>query len=694
MEYIALNWKDEFVKFNSQDKEYKAPYGAVPCGEKIFFKIKVNAKAMPEKVILHILEDNKCNPNYPRRVEYTMEQNTTVTILNDKIENNLKRETYLEYTYTINSPSTPNLLFYYFELKLTGGIVKFYGNNYDELGGVGNIYDSFPKSYQITTYYPESKTPDWFKKSIIYQIFPDRFFNGNPDGRVECKRKNTFIYGDWDDTPLYIKGKNGEILRWDFFGGNLLGITKKLGYLKDLGINLIYLNPIFKARSNHRYDTGDYKEIDSMLGTEEDFKNLISEAKLNGINVILDGVFNHTGMDSKYFNACGTYNSVGAYNSVGSPYYDWYTFYKHPNDYECWWGVKDLPCVNELSPSFMDYIINDADSVVNKWMKMGIKGWRLDVADELPGDFLKALRKKCLESDKESILLGEVWEDATNKISYNVRREYMCGEELDSVTNYPFRNYFLDFFSNKFDSTKLAKFFDRMQENYPKENFYSLVNILGTHDVVRILTMAESVAGTMQDIVYKKELYREKILQKGGLLRNLEIKIFKLIILMQMTFPGIPIIYYGDEAGVRGGADPDNRRTFPWGNENKDIQNWYKSLIEVRNNNDFFTTGFFKQISVNEDVYGIVRYSHNGLDSFGKLVKDNNKKFAFVFINRNPLLSFDVEINIKDYPEIFGSKSLESLKSLFDNQDVKINKGKIEFTIEPLGSKILSDDTL
>lgn len=689
MEYLALNWKDDYVIFNSQDTEYKAPYGAVPCGEKITFKIKINKKAMPENVRLHILEDNKENPNCPHKVEFSMEKKGIVNVKENDGENE-----YIEYICTINSPNTPNLLFYYFELKLTGGIIKYYGNNYDDLGGFGNIYDSFPKPYQITTYYSNSTTPDWFKKSIIYQIFPDRFFNGNPDGKVNAHKKNSFIYGNWSDLPLYVKGQNGEILRWDFFGGNLLGITKKLDYLKEIGVNLIYLNPIFKARSNHRYDTGDYKEIDPMLGTEEDFKFLISEAKKRKINIILDGVFNHTGMDSKYFNTCGTYDSVGAYNSVGSPYYNWYTFHKHPDDYESWWGIKDLPCVNELSPSFMDYIINDEDSVVNKWFKFGIKGWRLDVADELPSPFLKALRKKCHENDKDSILLGEVWEDATNKISYNVRREYMCGEELDSVTNYPFRNYFLDFFSNKFDSFNLKKLFERMKENYPKENFYSLVNILGTHDVVRILTMAEGVAGTIQDMIYKKELYREKILQKGGLLRNLEIRILKLIILMQMTFPGIPIIYYGDEAGVRGGADPDNRRTFPWGNEDKNIQTWYKTLTSLRNRNDFFATGYFKQIAVNEDVYGILRYSQKGKDCFNKYLKNTDEKFAFVFINRNPLLSFEVKINTNDYPEIFKNKNLNKLKSFFNSEDIKIENNEIIFTIEPLSSKILSDRIL
>ena len=688
MEYLGLNWKDEYVKFNSQETEYKAPYGAVPCGDKIYFKIKINEKVMPETVILHVLTDNKTNVHCPARKEYPMAVKLDSQNLKNKTEDT--GEKYVEYTCTIDSPRTPVLLFYYFELKLSGGAVKFYGNNYDDLGGVGNTYDSFPKGYQITTYYKNSKTPDWFKKSIIYQIFPDRFFNGNPDGKVNSPKKDSFIYGNWDDTPLYVKGQNGEILRWDFFGGNLLGITKKLDYLKDLGINLIYLNPIFKARSNHRYDTGDYKEIDSMLGTEEDFKNLISEAEKRGINIILDGVFNHTGVDSRYFNACNTYNSVGAYNSVGSPYYDWYTFHKYPDDYESWWGIKDLPCVNELSPSFMDYIINDKDSVVNKWMQMGIKGWRLDVADELPGEFLKALRKKCIENDKESILLGEVWEDATNKISYDVRREYMCGEELDSVTNYPFRKYFLDYFSNNFNTDKLVMFFEKMRENYPKENFYSLVNILGTHDVERILTMAERTGKTIQDIIYKKELYREKVMQKGGLLRDLEIRILKLLILMQMTFPGVPIIYYGDEAGVRGGKDPDNRKTFPWGNENQEIMSWYKNLIHLRNENEFLATGEFKQICINEDVYGLLRYSCKDKDVFGKDIK-NKKKFAFAFVNRNPVFPFQVELDIKDYPEIFNDNADVSLKSFFTDDIIKSEKGKIRFTIEPLGCRMFTD---
>ena len=160
-------------------------------------------------------------------------------------------------------------------------------------------------------------------------------------------------------------------------------------------------------------------------GGEKDFQQLIKEAKKRGINIILDGVFNHTGQDSKYFNRFNSYNSIGAYNSRDSKYYDWYIFKDYPNDYESWWGVKDLPTINKKSKAFVDYIINNDDSVVNKWLNMGIKGWRLDVADELSENFLKQLRKKCHEINKESVILGEVWEDATNKISYGVRREYI-----------------------------------------------------------------------------------------------------------------------------------------------------------------------------------------------------------------------------------------------------------------------------
>lgn len=670
-----MKLKKEDILFNSQDTGYKSPYGAVSCGTKINFTIKVNEQLELNKIFLILLKDNKKEPSCPERIEYEM--------LAEEREN-ISGITYINYRVTVDTFSDPELLFYYFQLDFKNSAIIYYGDNYDNLGGEGCVYEEYPKLYQITTYEKYNKTPDWFKKSIIYQIFPDRFFNGNSDGKVNSPKENSFIYGNWYDLPLYVKDSNGEILRWDFHGGNLLGITKKLDYLKDMGISLIYLNPIFKARSNHRYDTGDYKEIDPVLGTEDDFKKLISEAKKRGINIILDGVFNHTGQDSRYFNRFKTYNSIGAYNSKSSKYYDWYDFKEYPNEYECWWGIKDLPNVNELSKSFMNYIIESPDSVVNKWFGMGIKGWRLDVADELPEEFLKALRRKCLENDKESVLLGEVWEDATNKISYGERREYMCGDELDSVTNYSFRNYFLDFFSNKIDSYKLKRLFEKMKENYPMENFYALVNILGTHDVSRILTELKKIAW---ELVIKME--HISTINKADCVEIIEVKLLKLISLMQMTFFGVPIIYYGDEAGVLGEKDPDNRRTFPWGRENKEILNWYKDIANLRNKNDFFTTGHFEQLTVNEDIYGIVRYSKNGRDVFGEKLNDEKDKLAFIIINKNPEKKYRIKLNINKYLKILNDEQLEYFNSYLDKEKVLINDGEIELIVRPLSSKVL-----
>jgi 4-alpha-glucanotransferase len=251
---------------------------------------------------------------------------------------------------------------------------------------------------------------------------------------------------------------------------------------------LVYLTPVFTAPSNHKYDTGDYMKVDPMFGSNETFTELFESAGRLEISIVLDGVFSHTGSDSIYFNKEGHYTSIGAYQSVKSQYYPWYTFFKHPDSYECWWGVDTLPNVNELEPSYQDFILLSRDSVIKHWGRLGCRGWRLDVADELPDEFLKNLRKTVKETDPEAVILGEVWEDASNKISYGKIREYLLGEELDSVINYPLRHAILKFFMGEWDSTRLNKTIMSLFENYPVSSFYSMMNILGSHDTVRIMT--------------------------------------------------------------------------------------------------------------------------------------------------------------------------------------------------------------
>lgn len=354
---------------------------------------------------------------------------------------------------------------------------------------------------------------------------------------------------------MYIKDKNGDVIRWDFHGGNLKGIIDKLPYLSKIGVSIIYLSPIFESSSNHKYNTGDYKKIDPMFGDEEILKELIEKANKKGINIILDGVFSHTGADSKYFNKFGNYDEVGAYQSKDSKYSSWYTFNDFPDDYKCWWGVKDLPNVNELNKSYMDYIIYDEDSVINKWTDMGIKGWRLDVADELPTEFIKEIRKELKKNDAESVLVGEVWEDASNKITYNERRNYLVGNQLDSVMGYPFRDNIVSFLKGNITSKELNNKFMTIKENYPKESFKANLNLISSHDVARI----------------KTELHYDEAM-------------VKLAVATQMTFEGVPYIYYGDEAGLCGGTDPDNRKTYPWKNEDEDMIEFYKEAINTRKN--------------------------------------------------------------------------------------------------------------
>ncbi|MGL5084526.1 MAG: alpha-amylase family glycosyl hydrolase, partial [Clostridium sp.] len=349
--------EDIRVFHNSQKLEYRNPFGAVKACTKVKISVELNKEAT---VYIHII---------------TFKGQEMDILMNKAFKNN---QGYFIYEGIIDTSNLLGLLNYYFKIIYNNNVV-YYGNNNEVLGGIGQIYDYRPKLYQITVY-NERKVPEWYKEGIIYQIFVDRFLNGNENGKVNSPKKNTFIYATWEDEPMYIKNDRGNVERWDFYGGNLKGVKEKLEYIKSLGATIIYMNPIFEAASCHKYDTGDYKKIDEMFGSEEDFKELCSEARKLGMRIILDGVFSHTGVDSKYFNKMGNYNTEGAYQSKDSKYYKWYRFNKYPDEYECWWGFDNQPNVDELNDDYVNYIINDEDSVIAKWMKLGASGWRLDVA--------------------------------------------------------------------------------------------------------------------------------------------------------------------------------------------------------------------------------------------------------------------------------------------------------------------------
>ncbi len=561
------------IYHDSHDLKYRNPFGAIEEGTTLSIAISVPLSI--SAVFLNIIDKEK---EYEIKMDICEERNNLAY-----------------YRSEINTAGYTGLIFYYFTAATSEEMI-YYGNNSEHLGGLGCIYKDNPIPYQITVYEKTYDIPEWFLNAIVYQIFPDRFYNKDYP-IVKSPKKNSFVYGNWDDEPYYIKDKEGRIIRWDFFGGNIEGIIEKLPYLKELGISGIYLNPIFEASSNHRYDTGDYKKLEPMLGEDKDFVLLCEKAEAMGIRVILDGVFSHTGDDSLYFNRYGNYPELGAYESKDSRYYKWYHFDKDTKKYKCWWGVDALPNVNEMEPSYIDFIIKDRDNVIEHWMGKGAKGWRLDVADELPDEFIKLLKTKMKSVDPESVLIGEVWEDASNKVSYDIRREYFYGHELDSVTNYPLRNIFIDFIKNKANANLTHRRVMSLYENYPKHNFYACLNLISSHDIPRILTVFE-------------EHFNDTVMA---------LKALKLIIMMQMTFPGVPCIYYGDEVGVRGHADPDNRRTYPWGKENKEILSFYKDMIALRNKDEIFVNGDFESLNIHKDVYG-----------FKRSLEDRN---AFILIN-------------------------------------------------------------
>ena len=452
--------------------------------------------------------------------------------------------------------------------------------------------------WQLSCVPADFTTPDWAKGATIYQIFPDRFrASGHPD--LSGKLQPYTLHKHWHEEVHWQPTPEGMVLNNAFFGGNFRGITEKLPYLSELGVTLLYLNPISKSFSSHRYDTGDYKTPDPMLGTEADFAALCRAAHDRGMRVILDGVYSHTGSNSLYFNKEGAFPGKGAYQSQASPYYSWYTFRHWPDSYDSWWGFDTLPTVNKLDPEFIRYIITDADSVIAHWIRLGADGFRLDVADELPDEFLKLLRKHLKELKPDALLLGEVWEDASNKVAYDRRRRYFVDGELDSVMNYPFRTAILNFVRGRDSGHALRDTVMTIAENYPSQVLHCNMNLLGTHDTPRILTaLVDDFEGSREEQAHRHlsrnqlEVARERLLMASFL---------------QFTLPGSPSIYYGDEALMEGHKDPFNRRPFPWGHEDWELQNHFKRLGRLRRDNPALRLGDISFFQAGDRHLGFTR---------------------------------------------------------------------------------------
>ena len=473
------------------------------------------------------------------------------------------------------APGEGELCWYVFRLTRWDGTLSYLGKN-----GLRPDRDGAER-WQLTVY-EDTGTPDWFGRGVTYQIFPDRFRRtGTPD--VSGMVGHRWLHESWDDQPVFRPDEDGQITNRDFFGGSLAGITEKLDYLQSLSVTTLYLNPIFEAASNHRYDTADYRAIDPLLGDEEAFRTLCREAHKRGMRVMLDGVFNHTGSRSRYFNADGFYPELGAAQSQDSPYYDWYSFHPWPTDYDAWWGVKTLPAVNEERPAYRQFIFKGEDSVVRHWLRCGADGWRLDVADELPGDFIAGIRRAMEDEKPDAYLLGEVWEDGSNKVAYSQRRRYLLGRETHGLMNYPFRTALLRWLGGG-DAAEFRESMETLRANYPPAAFYGAMNFLGTHDTPRILTLLGA-----EHIPAAKEERAAYALSPAQLARGRAR--LRLAGMLLYAFPGSPTLFYGDEAGMQGFEDPLNRGTYPWGREDAGLLDFFRTLGRLRRERQSLQTG-------------------------------------------------------------------------------------------------------
>ncbi len=527
---------------------------------------------------------------------------------------------------------------YYFEVH--AGIMMCFYNQYGAVRNLDHHYD-----FRLI---PGYRTPDWAKGAVMYQIYTDRFFNGDPDNDVLDDEyryigENTVRVEDWGKYPAAMGVR-------EFYGGDLQGVLDKMDYLQDLGIDVIYFNPLFVSPSNHKYDIQDYDYIDPHFGKiVEDggellesgqenqmagryirrvtskknleasnalFARLVEEAHRRGMKVILDGVFNHCGSFNKWMDRERIYEHAegyekGAYVDRESPYHRFFTFYDqgswpYNGSYDGWWGHDTLPKLNyEGSRELFDYVMH----IAAKWVSAPFyaDGWRLDVAADLGHSpeynhyFWKEFAKAVKRANPEAVILAE---------HYGNPREWLHGDEWDSIMNYDAFmepvTWFLTGMQKHSDDFRqdmlgnAGSFWGAMKynsANLTMPSLYMAMNELSNHDHSRFLTRTNHFVG-------RTNSHGPEAADKG-----VNKAVMRVAVLIQMTWPGAPTIYYGDEAGVTGFTDPDNRRTYPWGKEDKELIEFHKKMIAIHKQNREFLTGSLKQMLEDEEnVIGYGRF--------------------------------------------------------------------------------------
>ena len=575
--------------FNSLDSQWKTPRGAARAGEPVRLALTIPESYGFVEPRLVLTKDGGSPVEY--RMPWTGREGEV-----DRFE----------LTLTLKETG---LYFYYFDLY--SDYRKLYRGDLGE----ALLTRESGSCWQLTVYEADFATPAALRGGMLYQIFPDRFFEGHPHTVMPFADR---VYrANKQGEPYFWPNEQGGQLNLDYYGGDFEGIRQKLPYLAGLGVSWIYLNPIFEAHANHRYNTADYLNADPLLGTNEEFTRLCKEAKEQGIRIILDGVFSHTGSDSRYFNREGRYGRGGAYHDPNSPYRCWYDFdKKYPCGYRSWWGFDTLPEVREDEPAYQQFICGER-GVIDTWMRRGASGFRLDVADELPDDFIEAIRRAVKAHGPDSYLLGEVWEDATTKVAYGVRRTYLLGKGLDGVMNYPFRTAILDFLRGG-SALAAAEQITAICEHYPAPALHAAMNHLGTHDTERILTALEDEPSAGRDRYWQsgRRLPRPKY--------DHGIRLVRLAYALLFTLPGVPCVYYGDEIGMQGYRDPFNRAYYDWDSTENRIKPLLRQLAKLRKECDAFWEGEFR---VTRADGGLLQYRRTGPTETAEIV-----------VNRTPRL--------------------------------------------------------
>ncbi len=560
------------ILYNSRLTQHKDPFGTLTPGQSCTLNIHVPASVQAT------------------RVECMFADAQGAHALTCPMSYKMKKGAYDIFSGKFTLETT-GLYFYFFHVTTRTGGFRLY-----KYGDDTNIEDG--DMWQVSCVPADFSVPQWLRGATMYQIFPDRFHkSGKPD--LKGKLTPYTVHENWSEEVVWQPNSEGEILNNDFFGGNFRGITEKLEYLSSLGVTVLYLNPITKSFSNHRYDTGDYKTPDPMLGTMAEFTALCNAAHAKGMRVILDAVFSHTGSNSLYFDREGQFGGTGAYCNQNSPYSTWYDFKQWPDSYRCWWDFYTLPTVNKLEPSFIEYIITGKNSVVEHWLKAGCDGFRLDVADELPNEFLDLLCKRVREIKPDAAVIGEVWEDASNKVAYGVPKRYFVDGQLHSVMNYPLRTAILNFIRNRDDGRGIMTTLQTLMENYPPQVFHACMNLLGSHDRARVLTaLVDDFDGSRAEKASRRLSYQQYAFAKERLF---------MASFLQYTLPGMPSLYYGDEAGMEGYSDPFNRRTYPWGREDRELLEHHRALGTLRKNLEALRLGDLQFFQAGDQRLGFTR---------------------------------------------------------------------------------------